>query len=129
MGRGNETADLINLADPDEVAAYNPQSAEEINMMLPCTEDDFKLDLDGLPTSSWNIGVAHVFTRSFMREYTGFDADEATIAGLWLTHATSLRRAYLNSQLAPKDVERKQQEARRKARRDNVSELDTVLTR
>ncbi|KAH9920712.1 uncharacterized protein B0H18DRAFT_880856, partial [Fomitopsis serialis] len=88
-----------------------------------CTAEDFRPDFDGKPHSQWNVGVAIVFTRSFVRAYPTFleTFEYEEIGEQWITHFTYLRRCYLQRQKGDDEISRIRQTARRKARREAVS--------
>ncbi|KAH9918992.1 uncharacterized protein B0H18DRAFT_882440, partial [Fomitopsis serialis] len=87
-----------------------------------CTAEDFRPDFDGTPHSQWNVGVAIVFTRSFVNAFPRFREifEYEQIAEQWITHFAHLRRCYLQTQKGEEEISRIRQAARRKARREAI---------
>ncbi|KAI5986482.1 hypothetical protein EDD15DRAFT_2117710, partial [Pisolithus albus] len=68
-----------------------------------CTADNFRVDLNGTPTSIWNTSASHVFTTSFRDAHPGCDRSLKVIFNAWVVHFNYLRQVYAKQQMVARE--------------------------
>lgn len=88
MGRQDRTAPFLRLPTNGELVKF------ELHRVGGPTADNFKLDLEGAPTSGWNRRAAVIFADNFMLQGT-FDAkDKKAVELHFLQHIKTLKGNY-----------------------------------
>ncbi len=103
--------DEKHIAKPEEVNAYTGQKGH------CCTIEDFRLDLEGTPKSTWNKSAAYVFANAFAKLPDAPCKDKKVIAEAFATHFVGLRVAYRKWKYAGSPTHLQQQIARRRWQR------------
>jgi hypothetical protein len=103
-----------------EVESFDPEYAE------CCTADDFKVDLEGHPRSTFNKSSARIFARDFKNRYPQHGFSLKDIEKHWLTHVSRLKDTYkkqvkLAADPMDREVKLKEAKHRRSGRKVNVS--------
>ncbi|KAI6011547.1 hypothetical protein PISMIDRAFT_60982, partial [Pisolithus microcarpus 441] len=64
-----------------------------------CTADNFRVDLNDTPASTWNMSASHVFAASFRDTHPGCGRSLKTIFNAWVVHFNYLRQVYVKQQM------------------------------
>ena len=93
---------LVNTVDPMEAQAFTQlfQSNEGANC---CTDESFRIHLEGTPASAWNKSAARIFATSLIESENLVDDWETRkcIMTAFTTRLRSLRKAYIDAKKPP----------------------------
>ncbi|KAI6002373.1 hypothetical protein F5J12DRAFT_783851 [Pisolithus orientalis] len=92
MGRENTKSLFTNVPTKEEATAY--QSAQG----PACTPDAFCVDLNDVPSATWNKSASHVFTDSFCNAYPSCGCTLKQICTAWVVHFNYLCQIYATQQ-------------------------------
>ncbi|KAI5999693.1 hypothetical protein EDD15DRAFT_2193724 [Pisolithus albus] len=98
MKREDKHSPFTNVLDKAEVEAYVKGTRRPC-----CTADNFRVDLNGTPTSIWNTSASHVFTTSFRDAHPGCDRSLKVIFNAWVVHFNYLRQVYAKQQMVARE--------------------------
>jgi hypothetical protein len=105
----------VNTVSPDEANNFNPDQGR------CCTEDGFRVYLEGTDAHKWNVSAAQVFAASFMKDPSRQALDPDVIGRKFRIYVRTLIRLYKSQQRTEQSLSLKKRENRRRSRKHNVS--------
>ncbi|KAI6123889.1 hypothetical protein EDD17DRAFT_1514309 [Pisolithus thermaeus] len=94
MKHENKHSLSTNVPSRAEAAAYTKRAQQPC-----CTADNFRVDLNNTPASTWNMSTSHVFAASFHDAHPGCGRSLKTIFDAWVVHFNYLRQVYAKQQM------------------------------
>jgi hypothetical protein len=117
MGRELRNSPFNRLASTTDVAAYDQEMGD------CCDVNDFRVNLEGLPSDPWNKSCARVFASSFLDKYPKFNTQKVgaqVVAEKWLTHFKTLRLMYKKQHAGATVIQEKNRKKRQGERKSQA---------
>jgi hypothetical protein len=118
MGRQAPDSLFDRVASLTVVAAYDPEAGN------CCSAEDFRVDINGYPSSEWNKSCARVFAESFLAKYEVYDSPlvgSEKVEEAWITNFKRLRQTYAKQRSTETKNEGANSRKRRGERKSQVS--------
>ncbi|KAH7908180.1 hypothetical protein BJ138DRAFT_1013312 [Hygrophoropsis aurantiaca] len=110
MQREDIDSAFSDLPLQEEIEAFHPDDGP------CCTEDRFRVDLNGFPKSAWNVSAAGVFAQSFISAHPECKKKLPEVKKAWIGHLTGLRTKYKLEKESEKKAAQKAKNRRRERR-------------
>ncbi|KAI6033529.1 hypothetical protein PISMIDRAFT_13943 [Pisolithus microcarpus 441] len=98
MKHENKHSLFANVPSKLEVTAYTKGTQQPC-----CTADNFRVDLNNTPASTWNMSASHVFAASFHDTHPGCGRSLKTIFNAWVVHFNYLCQVYVKQQMVARE--------------------------